>query len=283
MLTNTTSLSVSFCSARLIRPIFGLASMIHDTVNRMPGMTSGMIASAKNNVLKGVLVRSFIQASVVPTTSASTPAPVANCSELRNSRAFVGAQIGGAEILQGELRRRRRGLRREEALPEQEHQRDEASQTTSAPARRSVAISRRNAARRPQRSRRPTASGHWSNSLRSRESDGLRHMVPSPFGGGPGGGDHKGRSLLLPPSHPSPRRGEEQTEFAARPGASPHMALVMFVMMAHGRGDDDHDRDDRDGLIVVVMPVINDRGDDRAHVHDDDALVRAAAAGVLAE
>ncbi len=78
---------MSVCSARLTSPIFGLASMIHDTVNRMPGMTSGMIASAKNSVLNGVLVRSFIQASAVPTTSESAAAPTANCSELSNSRA----------------------------------------------------------------------------------------------------------------------------------------------------------------------------------------------------
>ena len=63
MLTNTVSVPNSACSARLMMPIFGLASMIHDTVNRMPGMTSGMIDSAKNSVLNGVLVRSFIQAS----------------------------------------------------------------------------------------------------------------------------------------------------------------------------------------------------------------------------
>ena len=69
-------------------PIFGLASMIHATVNRMPGMTSGMMASAKNSVLNGVLVRSFIQASPVPTTSDSTAAPTANCSELKNRRAL---------------------------------------------------------------------------------------------------------------------------------------------------------------------------------------------------
>ena len=87
MLTNTASVANSACSARLISPIFGLASMIHDTVNRMPGMTSGMIASAKNSVLNGVLVRSFRNASVVPTTSANTAEPAENCTELRNSRA----------------------------------------------------------------------------------------------------------------------------------------------------------------------------------------------------
>ena len=87
MLTNTASVPVSDCSARLIRPIFGLASMIHATVNRMPGMTSGTIASAKNNVLNGVLVRSLRKASVVPTTSANSAEPAENRSELRNSRA----------------------------------------------------------------------------------------------------------------------------------------------------------------------------------------------------
>ena len=71
----------------MIKPIFGLASMIHDTVNKMPGMTSGTIASAKNNVLQGVLVRSFRNASVVPTTSAKAAEPDENCTELRKSRA----------------------------------------------------------------------------------------------------------------------------------------------------------------------------------------------------
>ena len=74
------------CSATLSSPIFGLASSIHATVNRMPGITSGMIASAKNSFLNGVLVRSFIQASAVPTTSANTAVPAANITELKNSR-----------------------------------------------------------------------------------------------------------------------------------------------------------------------------------------------------
>ena len=87
MSTNTVSVPVSFCKARLISPIFGLASMIHDTVNRIPGITSGMMASAKNSVLNGVLVRSFIQASAVPTTSANTAEPTANWTELTNRRA----------------------------------------------------------------------------------------------------------------------------------------------------------------------------------------------------
>jgi hypothetical protein len=92
MLTNTTSVPVSFCRAILIRPIFGLASIIHDTVNRMPGITSGMIASAKNSVLNGVLVRSFIQASAVPTISANSAEPTANCTELKNRRAVSDAK-----------------------------------------------------------------------------------------------------------------------------------------------------------------------------------------------
>ena len=67
-------------------PIFGLASMIQATVNRMPGITSGMIESAKNSFLNGVLVRSFIQASVVPRHSANSAVPAAYCTELKNSR-----------------------------------------------------------------------------------------------------------------------------------------------------------------------------------------------------
>ena len=67
-------------------PIFGDPSMIHDTVNRMPGITSGMMDSAKNSRLNGVLVRSFIQASAVPRPSASRAVPTAYCTELKNSR-----------------------------------------------------------------------------------------------------------------------------------------------------------------------------------------------------
>jgi len=69
-------------------PIFGLPSRIQATAKRTPGITSGMMASAKNSVLNGVFVRSFIQASAVPTTSESAAAPTANCSELVNSRAL---------------------------------------------------------------------------------------------------------------------------------------------------------------------------------------------------
>jgi hypothetical protein len=75
--------SKSFCSARLTRPIFGLPSRIQATVNRIPGMMSGMIESAKNSDLNGVLVRSFIQASSVPSAKASSDAPAANLIELQ--------------------------------------------------------------------------------------------------------------------------------------------------------------------------------------------------------
>ena len=85
MLKNTKSVPNSDCRATLSSPIFGLASSIHDTVNRMPGITSGMIASAKNSLLNGVLVRSFIQASIVPRKSANTAVPAANTTEFMNS------------------------------------------------------------------------------------------------------------------------------------------------------------------------------------------------------
>jgi len=68
-------------------PILGLPSRIHATVKRMPGITSGMIESAKNSVLNGVLVRSFIHASAVPRKNEKSDAPKANCSEFQKSRA----------------------------------------------------------------------------------------------------------------------------------------------------------------------------------------------------
>ncbi len=86
MLMNTSSVLNSHCSQTLRMPIFGLASMIQDTTNRMPGITSGMSESAKNSRLNGVLVRSFIQASAVPRQSEKIAVPVANCTELKNSR-----------------------------------------------------------------------------------------------------------------------------------------------------------------------------------------------------
>ena len=49
-------------------------------------MTSGMSESAKNNDLNGVLVRSFIHASAVPTTNEKSDAPKANRIEVQNSR-----------------------------------------------------------------------------------------------------------------------------------------------------------------------------------------------------
>ena len=65
-------------------PILGEPSMIHDTVNRTPGMTSGISDRAKNKRLNGVLVRSFIQASSVPSTNATAEAPVAKRTEFQN-------------------------------------------------------------------------------------------------------------------------------------------------------------------------------------------------------
>ena len=49
-------------------------------------MTSGMSESAKNSDLNGVLVRSFIHASAVPSTNAKSEAPNANRIEVQNSR-----------------------------------------------------------------------------------------------------------------------------------------------------------------------------------------------------
>ena len=68
-------------------PILGLPSRIQAIVNRTPGMTSGMIDRAKNRVLKGVLVRSFIQASAVPRQKENSDAPIANWSEVQKSLA----------------------------------------------------------------------------------------------------------------------------------------------------------------------------------------------------
>ena len=48
-------------------------------------MISGMIDSAKNSDLNGVLVRSFIHASAVPTTKANTAVPLAKPIELNSN------------------------------------------------------------------------------------------------------------------------------------------------------------------------------------------------------
>jgi hypothetical protein len=81
---NTASLSNIFLNKRLIRPIFGLPSRIQATVKRIPGITSGITESAKNRPLNGVLVRSFIHASSVPSTKAIDAAPAAKRSEFQN-------------------------------------------------------------------------------------------------------------------------------------------------------------------------------------------------------
>ncbi len=49
-------------------------------------MTSGMMESAKKIDLNGVLVRSFIHASVVPSRNANSDAPTANRIDVQNSR-----------------------------------------------------------------------------------------------------------------------------------------------------------------------------------------------------
>ena len=67
-------------------PICGLARRIQATVKRIDGMTSGMSESAKNNDLNGVLVRSFIHASAVPTTNEKSDAPKAKRIDVPNSR-----------------------------------------------------------------------------------------------------------------------------------------------------------------------------------------------------
>ena len=68
-------------------PILGLASSIHATVNKIPGIMSGISESAKNSDLKGVLVRSLIHASVAPMKNASVAVPTAKRTEFQTRRA----------------------------------------------------------------------------------------------------------------------------------------------------------------------------------------------------
>ena len=86
MSTKTDLLANSCCSARLMMPIFGLASRIQETVNRIAGMTSGMSDKAKNSDLKAVLVRSLTQAKNVPIVKASAADPAAKAAELPSRR-----------------------------------------------------------------------------------------------------------------------------------------------------------------------------------------------------
>ena len=53
-----------------------------------------MIDSAKNSDLNGVLVRSFIHASAVPSTNAKIDAPMANLIEFQNRRQVSRAAVG---------------------------------------------------------------------------------------------------------------------------------------------------------------------------------------------
>ena len=77
-------------------PIFGLASRIHDTVKRIAGMTRGMSDNAKNSDLKGVLVRSLIQAKKVPITKATADDPAAEHDGIAEQAQGLRAQIGSA-------------------------------------------------------------------------------------------------------------------------------------------------------------------------------------------
>ena len=100
------------CSSALMMPIFGLASRIHDTVNRIPGMISGMIESAKNKALHGVLVRSLIQAKKVPISERNRRGAKRKLQRIEKQPVGLKAGIGVEIILQRELRGRARGLRR---------------------------------------------------------------------------------------------------------------------------------------------------------------------------
>src|SRR5215208_325720 len=72
--------------------------MIQETVNNMPGITSGIIDSAKNSFLTGVLVRSFIHARVVPRQSANTATPAENCTEWKKRRKVSALQTAVRKI-----------------------------------------------------------------------------------------------------------------------------------------------------------------------------------------
>ena len=74
----------------LSNPILGLASMIHEMVNKMLGMIKGTIDKAKNKRRMGVLVLSFIQASAVPMTNAKKEPPNANCTEFQKMATVSG-------------------------------------------------------------------------------------------------------------------------------------------------------------------------------------------------
>ena len=75
------------CRTRLMMPILGLASSIDATVNKIPGIMSGISESAKNSDLRGVLVRSLIHASVAPMKNASVAVPTAKRTEFQTRRA----------------------------------------------------------------------------------------------------------------------------------------------------------------------------------------------------
>ena len=110
---------------RLMMPICGLARKIQATVNRIDGMTSGMSESAKKSVLNGVFVRSFIHASVVPSTNAKTAVPQRELNRGPEQPQRVGAAVGRGVVAEREDRVDRRRLRRAEALPQQKAERND--------------------------------------------------------------------------------------------------------------------------------------------------------------
>ena len=211
----------SACSTRLMMPIFGLASRIHATVNRMPGMMSGMIESAKNSVLNGVLVRSFIHASAVPSDEREQRGADRELQRVPEEPRGLGAAVGLAVVVERELRRRARRLRREEALPQQEHRAAPArARRPARPARRSRATSNRARGATSCSERGADSVGHRAcrrcatSCLASPSSDRSRRMVALPR---LRGRDERGLATapcsVVPPRPPLPRkRGREQTE-----------------------------------------------------------------------
>ena len=76
---------LAWMNERTSTPFKGLFFALSVIPLIIPGITSGMSDKAKNSALNGVLVRSFIQASSVPSTKDSNAVPLANLSEFQNS------------------------------------------------------------------------------------------------------------------------------------------------------------------------------------------------------
>src|SRR5262249_21678958 len=202
-----------------------------------------------------------IGALVHPGESGADPEREQGCADgelqgIEKEPRVVAAQIGGAEVLEGELRRLSGGLRREKALPKQKHERHEGERNAD---HRPFGIEPRRGG--GQRSKAPDRVGHPSAPRNASHAKAHAATSSPAFAGEGQGGATRTRSEP-PPPHPSPAsRG------GSRPSL-PHAISIMIGMMV---------------VMVMIMAMAVSMIMRMMVIVMMDALGRAAAARILAE